>query len=37
MIIAEPAVVFDVVDDQGRTFHGTGDKAVYTHRDNRHD
>ena len=32
MIIAEPAVVFDVMDDQGRTFHGTGDKAVYTHR-----
>ena len=25
-------VVFDVVDDQGRSFHGTGDKAVYTHR-----
>ena len=36
IIIAEPAVVFDVTDDQGRTFHGTGDKAVYTHRDNRH-
>ena len=32
MVIAEPAVVFDIVDDQGRTFHGTGDKAVYTHR-----
>jgi lipopolysaccharide transport protein LptA len=32
MVIAEPAVVFDVVDDQGRTFHGTGDRAVYTHR-----
>ena len=32
IIIAEPAVVFDVTDDQGRTFHGTGDKAVYTHR-----
>ena len=32
MIIAEPAVVFDVMDDQGRNFHGTGDKAVYTHR-----
>jgi lipopolysaccharide export system protein LptA len=33
MVIAEPAVVFDVVDDQGRSFHGTGDKAVYTHRE----
>ncbi len=32
MIIAEPSVVFDVVDDQGRSFHGTGQKAVYTHR-----
>jgi lipopolysaccharide export system protein LptA len=32
MVIAEPAVVFDVVDDQGRNFHGTGEKAVYTHR-----
>jgi lipopolysaccharide export system protein LptA len=32
LIIAEPAVVFDVVDDQGRNFHGTGEKAVYTHR-----
>ena len=32
MIIAEPAVVFDVVDDQGRSFHGTGRKAGYTHR-----
>ena len=32
MVIAEPAVVFDVVDAQGRSFHGTGDKAVYTHR-----
>jgi lipopolysaccharide transport protein LptA len=32
IIIAEPAVVFDVTDDQGRNFHGTGDKAVYTHR-----
>jgi lipopolysaccharide transport protein LptA len=32
VLIAEPAVVFDVVDDQGRGFHGTGDKAVYTHR-----
>jgi len=32
MMIAEPAVVFDITDDQGRSFHGTGDKAVYTHR-----
>ena len=32
IMIAEPAVVFDVTDDQGRTFHGTGDKAVDTHR-----
>lgn len=32
MIIAEPAVVFDVVDDQGRNFHGTGEKTVYTRR-----
>jgi lipopolysaccharide export system protein LptA len=32
MMIAEPLVVFDVTDDQGRTFHGTGDKAVFTHR-----
>ncbi len=32
MVIAEPAVVFDMVDDQGRSFHGTGEKAVYTHR-----
>jgi lipopolysaccharide export system protein LptA len=32
LVIAEPAVVFDVRDDQGRSFHGTGDKAVYTHR-----
>ena len=32
MVIAEPAVVFDVVDAQGRSFHGIGDKAVYTHR-----
>ena len=31
MIIAEPSVVFDVVDDQGRSFHGTGQKAVLTH------
>ena len=32
LVIAEPKVVFDVTDDQGRTFHGTGDKAVLTHR-----
>jgi lipopolysaccharide transport protein LptA len=32
MIIGEPEVVFDVKDDQGRNFHGTGDKVVYTHR-----
>ena len=32
VIIAEPAVIFDLTDDQGRSFHGTGDKAVYTHR-----
>ena len=32
MVIAEPSVVFDIVDDEGRNFHGTGDKAVYTHR-----
>ena len=32
VIIAEPGVVFDVMDDQGRSFRGTGDKAVYTHR-----
>ena len=32
MMIGEPAVVFDIVDDQGQNFHGTGDKAVYTHR-----
>ena len=32
IIIAEPDVVFDVTDDQGRTMHGTGKKVVYTHR-----
>ncbi len=32
LVIAEPDVVFDVTDDQGRSFHGTGDKAVFTHR-----
>ena len=31
MLIAEPDVVFDVQDDQGRRFHGTGRRAVYTH------
>jgi len=31
-VIAEPAVVVDFVDDTGRTYHGTGDKAVFTHR-----
>jgi lipopolysaccharide export system protein LptA len=30
MLIAEPAVVFDVVDDQGRKFHGTGQRSVCT-------
>jgi lipopolysaccharide export system protein LptA len=30
MLIAEPAVVFDVLDDQGRKFHGTGQRAVCT-------
>jgi len=33
MVIAEPSVVFDVTDDEGRQFHGTGDKAVFTHRE----
>jgi lipopolysaccharide export system protein LptA len=32
MIIAEPEVVFNFTDDQGRTYRGTGDKVVYTHR-----
>jgi lipopolysaccharide transport protein LptA len=32
MMIAEPKVVFDVTDDQGQTFHGTGNKVVYTRR-----
>jgi lipopolysaccharide export system protein LptA len=32
IVIAEPGVVFDFTDDQGRSFHGTGEKAVYTHR-----
>lgn len=31
-MIAEPAVVFDLLDDQGNPFHGTGKKAVYTRR-----
>jgi lipopolysaccharide export system protein LptA len=30
MLIAEPEVVFDVLDDQGRNFHGTGKRAVCT-------
>ena len=33
LVIAEPVVVFDLVDDKGRAFHGTGDKAVFTHRE----
>ena len=32
MIIAEPAVVFELLDEQGRTYQGTGQKAVYTRR-----
>ncbi|MCX6922101.1 MAG: hypothetical protein NT154_02605 [Verrucomicrobia bacterium] len=32
VMIAEPAVAFDLTDDQGRAFHGAGDRAVYTHR-----
>jgi lipopolysaccharide export system protein LptA len=32
LIIAEPQVVFDVTDQKGQTFHGTGKKVVYTHR-----
>ena len=32
MVIAEPDVVFDLLDDQGRVFHGMGQKAVYTRR-----
>jgi lipopolysaccharide export system protein LptA len=32
MLIAEPFVVFDMQDDKGRNFHGTGRKAVYTRR-----
>ena len=32
VMIAEPGVTFDVLDDEGRNFHGTGDKAVFTHR-----
>ncbi len=32
MMIAEPSVVFDLLDDQGRSYHGTGAKAVYTRR-----
>ena len=30
MLIAEPKVVFDLVDDQGRNFHATGKRAVCT-------
>ena len=32
MIIAEPDVVFNMLDDQGRAFRGTGQKAVFTRR-----
>jgi lipopolysaccharide export system protein LptA len=32
MFIAEPAVVFDLLDDQGRNLHGTGKRAVCTRR-----
>ncbi len=32
MIIAEPGVVFELTDDLGQTFRGTGQKAVYTRR-----
>jgi lipopolysaccharide transport protein LptA len=32
LIIAEPEVVFDVTDEKGQTFHGTGKKTVCTHR-----
>ena len=32
IVIAEPDVVFEAVDEQGRKLHGTGDKAVLTHR-----
>lgn len=31
-MIAEPAVVFDLLDDRGQKYHGTGKKAVYTRR-----
>lgn len=31
-MIAEPEVVFDMLDEQGTPFHGTGKKAVYTRR-----
>ena len=30
MLIAEPAVVFDLLDDAGRSLHGTGQRAVCT-------
>lgn len=32
LVIAEPEVVFDVTDEKGQTFHGTGNKSVFTHR-----
>jgi lipopolysaccharide export system protein LptA len=32
MVIAEPQVVFDLTDERGQRFHGTGKKVVYTHR-----
>jgi lipopolysaccharide export system protein LptA len=32
LFIAEPAVVFDLLDDQGRNIHGTGQRAVCTRR-----
>lgn len=31
-MIAEPEVAFDMLDEQGTPFHGTGKKAVYTRR-----
>ncbi len=30
-ILADQAVVFDLVDEQGRKVHGTGEKAVYSY------
>jgi hypothetical protein len=32
MLIAEPEVVFDLLDDRGQSFHGTGKRAVCTRR-----